>query len=69
MCKWSERPRGRSKRRAWLRRFISVQTARLKQGFVEAWYRKHHFTPDSQRKACEAKIAKARRELEALTAA
>ena len=66
MCKWSDRPRGRAKRRAWLRRFIAVLNTRLKQDFPEAWFKNKHWTPQQQRKECAAKLVKATKELETL---
>jgi hypothetical protein len=65
MCKWSDRPRGRAKRRAWLKRYIVVLNKRLEAGFNEAWYKRRHFTVESQRRACVAKVVRATHELEA----
>ncbi len=73
---WSNRPRGRAKRRAWLKRYVVVLQKRLKAGFCEAWLyprskraKVRHWTVAAQEKDCRAKLAAAQKELEALTAA
>ncbi len=66
MCKWSDRPRGRNKRKAWLKRYVVVLQKRLNAGFPEAWFKKKHWTPQQQRKECAAKLVRATKELETL---
>jgi hypothetical protein len=57
------KPRGRAKRRAWLRRRLVVLRQQLERGFVEAWYRNHHWTVARQERDCHAAINAARAEL------
>jgi hypothetical protein len=61
------KPRSRQKRIAWLRRYLVVLKARLKRGFLEAWYRQKHFTVAAQERQCRTAIKAALAELEALT--
>jgi len=63
MCR---KPRGRAKRRAWLRRLVTVLSLRLTRDFPEAWYRSKHWTSADQERTCRAKLAAALAELEGL---
>lgn len=60
------KPRGRAKRRAWLRRRIAALNAQLERGFLETYYRDRHWTEAAQVKQCHAQIEAARAELEPL---
>jgi hypothetical protein len=64
MC--MKKPRGRAKRMAWLRRRLVVLRQQLERGFVEAWYRNHHWTVSRQERECRAAIRAARAEIDAL---
>jgi len=60
------KPRGRAKRKAWLRRRIAVLCAQLERGFLEAYYRDLHWTVAAQVRQCRQSINAARAELEPL---
>ena len=60
------KPRGRAKRKAWLRRRIVVLEAQLARGFLETYYCDRHWTVESQVRQCRQSINAARAELEPL---
>jgi hypothetical protein len=60
------KPRGRAKRKAWLRRRIVVLEAQLARGFLETYFCDRHWTVAAQVKQCHAQIEAARAELEPL---
>jgi len=56
--------RQRAKRRAWLRRYVSVLSFRLaNHTFPESYFRGKHYTTAGQRKLCRDNLAKAEKEL------
>ena len=63
MCR---KPRSRPKRIAWLKRYVRVLSGRLEAGFVEAWYRKRHFTVEAQERNCRRRLEQAQEELRVL---
>ncbi len=63
MCR---KPRSRPKRIAWLKRYARVLSGHLAAGFVEAWYRKRHYTVEAQERDCRRRLEKAQAELRVL---
>jgi len=68
MCR---KPRSRSKRIAWLKRYLRVLQTRLAYGFADATYyprgrRPRCFPADKQERTCRASIAAVTQELESL---
>jgi len=60
----SPKPRGRSKRRAWIKRRIVILRAQIRRGFLEAWYQGEHWTVTAQERGCRAAIKALTLELE-----